>query len=766
MDADVSNEHSVRKIICVSGVVQGVGFRPFVASLASRYGLRGWVRNTSGSVEIEIEGSPEQTEAFVSSLSSEAPPLARITSVSAIEADPSGYTDFEILQSTTEEPNQCVIPADIAICSDCMREIRDPEDRRYHYAFTNCTNCGPRFTIVRRVPYDRANTTMASFKMCPSCDAEYRDPHNRRFHAEPTACPQCGPRIWLECEGEINETDPLRKVGELLFGGRIVAIKGLGGFHLACDARSDGAVRMLRARKGRSAKPFAIMVRDISQAELVCELTPQARELLISRQRPIVLARKKPSSGISDQVAPANKNLGVMLPYTPLHVLLLEHSPAALVMTSGNLSEEPLVFTNQLAREKLAGLADAFLMHDRDIHVPCDDSVVRADYPDEPILIRRARGYVPDAIDLPFEAPEILAVGAEQKNTFCLAWGRQAVVSQHIGDLDTAETLDYFKYAVDHFLALFGKRPQIVAHDLHPEYMSTHYAKETPVETKVAVQHHHAHIAACLAENARTDRCIGIALDGTGYGTDGTVWGGELLAADPTGFERIGRLAPIRMPGGEAAIRDPRKMAAAYLYRIYQDDWWKTADVLGLGFTEFEIRVIKHQLETGFNSPVTSSAGRLFDAVSAALGVCRERSYEGQAAAELEAAIDEAEEGSYPGALYYADGLLTLDFTQVFRCAVEEFLNGTPASTAAARFHNSLADTLVEACKRIRDATGLSTVALSGGVFQNAFLTRRLSEQLRACGFEVLRHRLLPPNDACISFGQAVVAAATRQMKG
>ncbi len=762
----VPKERLVRKIVRVSGVVQGVGFRPFVALLASRYRLCGWVRNTSGTVEIEIEGSPEYVDTFVDSLLSEAPPLAQITSVSSLDADPIGYSHFEIRESTAEEGGRCVIPADIAVCEECLQEIADPKNRRFHYAFTNCTNCGPRYTIVRRVPYDRANTTMASFAMCTDCAAEYHSSHDRRFHAEPIACPQCGPRVWLENEGEIVESEPLRRAGELLFQGRIVAIKGLGGFHLACDARSDGVVRMLRSRKGRSAKPFAIMVRDIKEAERICELTPQARELLLSRQRPIVLARKKPSPGISEQVAPSNKNLGVMLPYTPLHVLLLEYSPAALVMTSGNLSEEPLVFTNSLAREKLAGLADAFLMHDRDIHIPCDDSVVRADYSEEPVLIRRARGYVPEAIQLPFESPEILAVGAEQKNTFCLAWEQQAVVSQHIGDLDTAETLDYFKYAVDHFLALFGRRPAIVAHDLHPAYMSSQYAKAMQVDTRVGVQHHHAHVAACLAENGCTDRCIGIALDGTGYGTEGTVWGGELLLADLKDFERVGRFAVVRMPGGEASIRDPCRMALAYLQSAYQDKCWDIANSLGIKFSELETRVIKRQLETGLNSPLTSSAGRLFDAVSAALGVCRERTYEGQPAAELEAAVDETEGGSYAGRLYYAEGLLNLDFTPIFRCAVEEFLSGTSVQTVAARFHNSLVDLLARACEDIRNRTRISTIALSGGVFQNAIITIKLSERLRASGFDVLMHRVLPPNDACISFGQAIVAASRHIIKG
>ncbi|MGB9620145.1 MAG: carbamoyltransferase HypF, partial [Armatimonadota bacterium] len=444
----ISSERKlVRRLLRVTGVVQGVGFRPFVYSLAQEQGLCGWVRNTSGSVEIDVEGPEEAVEAFAVALSARAPALARVSSVSMIEADPTGCATFEIVESSAGAADEGSIPADVAVCDDCLREIRDPGDRRFGYEFTNCTNCGPRFTIVRRLPYDRPNTTMGAFEMCWVCAAEYQDPTNRRYHAEPTACPVCGPRVWIEIDGDRRDDSPLAIAGRLLSQGRIVAIKGIGGFHLACDARNDEAVRALRSRKGRVHKPFAVMVKDIEEAHRVCDLTDTARELLESAARPIVLARKRPGSGISNQVAPSNRNLGLMIPYTPLHTLLFDYSPSALVMTSGNLSEEPLVFTNSAAREKLAPLADAFLMHNRDIHVPCDDSVVRADDSRAVIIIRRARGFVPDAIDLPFECDPVLGVGAEQKNTLCLAWDRRAVVSQHIGDLDIAETFDYFRYA-------------------------------------------------------------------------------------------------------------------------------------------------------------------------------------------------------------------------------------------------------------------------------------------------------------------------------
>lgn len=771
-------------MIRVTGIVQGVGFRPFVYHIALRHGLAGAVLNCAGSVEIDLEGPIESIEAFSRALSTEAPPLARVDSVTMIEADPIGCTDFRIVESRAQAKIDSVIPADVCTCADCLREISDPSDRRRAYPFTNCTNCGPRFTIVQRVPYDRINTTMSVFPMCEKCAAEYADPLNRRFHAEPTACPVCGPRIWLELNGESIELGALEAVGKLLREGAVVAIKGLGGFHLGCDAANDDAVRVLRTRKGRAAKPFALMVRDLEEAERLCELDDAARKLISSHQRPIVLARKREDTGISECVAPGNANLGLMLPYTPLHFLLFQHSPPALVMTSANLSEEPLVFTNGSARTKLISLADAFLMHDRDIHVPCDDSVIR---PIEggAIFLRRARGYVPGSVEIPIPCECILGVGAEQKNTFCLAWDSKAVLSQHIGDLDTVETLDYYRYAISHFLALFQREPRVIAHDLHPGYMSTQYAEgfsssaasvsglpflrhsspETSSVRLIGVQHHHAHIASCLAEHGRTERCIGLALDGTGYGTDGTVWGGEVLVADLTEFERVGHFAQVRMPGGDAAVLDPRRMAISYLHAAYGEDWPRMANELGIELTPLEHRAIAHQLDTGMNSPITSSAGRLFDAVSHAIGVCRERSYEGQPAIALEMA---AEGGSSPREDASAQkGIRSifpfpkpLDTLALFRTAVDQKLAGVPLPLISANFHNSLVNLLSSACVKVREETSLNTVALSGGVFQNAILLTRLRASLEGLGFDVLTHKLLPPNDACIALGQVAVAAA------
>jgi len=622
----------IRKNVIVSGVVQGVGFRPFVYRLAERFGLVGLVRNTSGAVEIDVEGSRDAVEGFLVALRTEAPKAARIDSIATVNADPIGRSDFAIAESNAQALPSACIPADIAVCPDCAGEILDPDNRRFAYPFTNCTNCGPRFTIIRRVPYDRPNTTMGVFDMCAQCEAEYRSPVDRRFHAEPIACPICGPKVWLEQGGGCIETNAITKAAELLKNGKIVAIKGLGGFHLACDARNDDVVRELRRRKGRVSKPFALMVKDLAEAEKLCAIDEEHRKLLTSREMPIVLAEKKRCADISENIAPGTRLLGLMLPYTPLHLLLFEQSPVALVMTSGNLSEEPLAFTNTTARQKLAKLADAFLMHDRDINVPCDDSVIRPVDAGSAIMVRRARGYVPAALPMPFECECILGVGADQKNTFCLAWDRTAVCSQHIGDLDTAETFDYYQYVIAHFQSLFGREPKIVAHDLHPGYMSTQYAY-TRLEVKLfGVQHHHAHIAACLAENGRTDRCIGLALDGTGYGPDGSVWGGEIVSVDLSGFKRIGHLSTVRMPGGDAAIRDPRRMAAAYAHAAFGADWKSRLKRLEINFSEFELDIIERQMQTGLNSPLTSSAGRLFDAVSAAIGICAERKYEGQPA--------------------------------------------------------------------------------------------------------------------------------------
>ena len=755
-----------RKKIFVTGVVQGVGFRPFVFRLAKRHELAGWVRNTSSGVEIDVEGQFDSVEAFVRQLREEPPALARVESVAASEAEPMGGRGFQILDSKATASTQSLAPADVTTCEECFSETTAPGDRRYEYPFTNCTNCGPRFTIIRRVPYDRPNTTMAAFEMCDDCAAEYADPMDRRFHAEPNACPVCGPRVWLEENGRRVDAGALEAAAKLLRKGKVVAVKGMGGFHLACDARNDAAVRELRVRKGRVCKPFALMARDLAEAERLCDLSDHDRRLLLSRERPIVLAKKSPGGGVSDAVAPNNKLLGIMLPYTPLHALLLRISPPALVMTSGNLTEEPLAFTNDGARSKLGKLADAFLMHDREIHVPCDDSVVRPVEGNAVIPVRRARGYVPNAIALPVQSEDILACGADLKNTFCFAWDGTAVLSQHIGDLDGAETYNYYQYAIEHFKALFRREPSVIARDLHPAYMSSQYASRRTGARVIAVQHHHAHIASCLAENGRTDKCIGIALDGAGFGPDGAVWGGEILIADLADFARAGRFAYVRQPGGDAAALDPRRMAAAYLRAAYGDDFEAEAARLGLAFAELEARTIRRQLETGLNSPLTSSAGRLFDAVSAAIGVCRERGYEGQPAIELEMIADEQEDGFYDAPVMAEGEELVLDTVRLFKALLDDHRSGTPLPALSARFHNSVARALASACETVRARTGLTLVALSGGVFQNALLLTRLRKRLEESGFEVLTHSIVPPNDGGVSLGQAAIAARLRQAQG
>jgi hydrogenase maturation protein HypF len=753
-------ETPARRRLKVTGVVQGVGFRPFVYRLARRHHLAGWVCNTSQCVEIEIEGPPAALANFIAQLEQEAPALARIDAVVSSPARPEGSAGFDIRESRHLAATEVLIPADVATCDDCLAETAAPGNRRYRYPFTNCTNCGPRFTIIREVPYDRPHTTMAVFDLCPRCRAEYENPEDRRFHAEPTACPVCGPRVWLETGGRRLDREAIPAAARLLRNGMIVAVKGLGGFHLAADARHDGAVCTLRERKGRVAKPFALMVRNLAEAERLCHLGDLERSLLLSRERPIVLARRRPDAGVSTQVAPGHRYLGLMLPYTPLHFLLMQDAPAALVMTSGNLSEEPLAYRNDEARHKLAGLADAFLLHDRDIEVPCDDSVVRPVDASAAIPLRRARGFVPTPIYLPVESEPVMGVGAEQKNTFCVAAHGIALLSQHIGDLDRVETFDYYRHAITHFKALGRQDPAFIAHDLHPLYLSTRYAQGLAGVRRLGVQHHHAHIAACLAENRVTDRVIGIALDGTGYGPDGAVWGGELLVADLAGFTRAGHLAGVRLPGGEAAVRDPGRMAAAYLYGLYGDDFLRQGRQLGLHFSPLAERILHRQMTEGLHSPLTTSTGRLFDAVAAALGVCRTRTYEGQPAMELEMAADEDEDGFYPAAINRERDALVLDTLAIFRGVVADHLTGLGVAAIAGRFHNSLVRLLARACDLIREGTGLTLVALSGGVMQNALLCTRLQGALAAQGFQVLTHKLTPPNDGSISLGQVAVAAA------
>jgi len=752
----------VRTRVRVEGIVQGVGFRPFVHGLATRLDLVGFVGNDAQGVFVEIEGPDEAVAEFLRILETEPPPLAVIENVTASPLAPVGEQRFTIVASRTGGETQALISPDTATCDDCLAELGDRTSRRYRYPFTNCTNCGPRFTIVRGVPYDRPLTTMAPFPMCERCAAEYHDPGDRRFHAQPVCCPDCGPHLTLT-DGQrrpLPGTDPLADAVARLRAGQIVAVKGLGGYHLAVRADDEEAVARLRARKYREEKPFAVMVADLEAATALCALGPGEVALLTGQRRPIVLGPKHAAIRLAPSVAPGNRSLGLMLPYTPLHHLLARDLGVPFVLTSGNISDEPIASADDDAFERLDGIADCFLLHDRAIHIRTDDSVVRS-FRDRVFLVRRSRGFAPEPVLLPWAFPRpVLATGAELKNTFCLAKDRRAFVSQHIGDLENYETYASFRDGIEHFCRLFEVRPEVVAHDLHPEYLSTKHAHDLEGVDLTGVQHHHAHIASCLADNGEEGPVIGVAFDGLGFGPDGTIWGGEILVADLAGFERAAHLAPVAMPGGAAAIKEPWRMAAAYLdaafdgavpdglplLRRHEDRW---TDVVSLA-------------RSGVSAPLTSSAGRLFDAVAAVLGVRDAVSYEGQAAIELEQLADPAERLAYPLDIEpRGSGTAPrLVGAGLVRAVVADQAAGTPVPLIAARFHNGLAAGVTALCLRLRAERGLDTVALSGGVFQNLFLLDRCVRALEEGGFRVLLHGRVPPNDGGISLGQAAVAGA------
>jgi hydrogenase maturation protein HypF len=754
-----------RARVRVEGIVQGVGFRPFVHALAGRLGLAGLVGNDAGGVFVEVEGAAETVERFLQALAAEAPPLAVIERVTATRLAPTGAEGFAIAPSRAGGERQALVSPDTATCADCLAELADPADRRYRYPFINCTNCGPRFTIVRDVPYDRPATTMAAFAMCPDCAREYHDPADRRFHAQPVCCPACGPSLALvDREGRPAGGGPLAGAAARLRAGSVVAVKGLGGYHLAADAASEPAVAALRARKHREDKPFAVMVADLDGARALGEVGPVVAAMLASPRRPIVLLARRPPEGraaVAVSVAPGNRSLGVMLPYTPLHHLLLAAVGRPIVLTSGNVSDEPIAYRDAEALERLGGIADWFLVHDRPIHVRADDSVVRA-FRGRELPLRRSRGFAPQPLGLPWPFPRhVLACGAELKHTFCLAKDGRAFVSHHIGDLENYETFRSFTEGVEHFRRLFAVTPQVVAHDLHPEYLSTKYAVELDGVELEGVQHHHAHVAACLADNGEPGPVIGVAFDGLGFGADGTIWGGELLVADLEGFRRAGHLEVVPMPGGAAAIREPWRMAAAWLDATFGGQVPERLAVVGRNRDRWE-RVLA-LARSGTASPVTSSAGRLFDAVAAILGVRDAVNYEGQAAVELEQLADPGEPGAYPARVAGpgSDGApLRLAGTDLVRAVVEELEAGVATPLVAARFHNGLAAATVAACRALGEATGLEAVALSGGVFQNLLLLERTVAGLERAGFRVLVHSRVPPNDGGISLGQAAVAGA------
>jgi hydrogenase maturation protein HypF len=735
----------------VEGTVQGVGFRPYVYRLADELGVAGHVLNDARGVVVEVEAPSETVERFLARLPLEAPPLALVERVTAESVEELGELGFSIRESPSGGEPRAAVTADSATCDDCLAELFDPQDRRFRYPFVNCTNCGPRFTIVRDIPYDRPNTTMAGFSMCPACSAEYLDPGNRRFHAQPNACPDCGPQVRLvgACTA-----DPVAAAAQALDAGAVVAVKGIGGFHLACRADDEAAVARLRERKHREDKPFALMAPDLAAARGLVELGPAEEQLLSSAARPIVLARPRPGVRVAGAVAPRSDELGVMLPYSPLHHLLLADTGRTLVMTSGNVSDEPIAFADEEAVERLDGIADLFLVHDRPIETRTDDSVVRV-VGDRPLLLRRSRGYVPGSLRLPLDCGRhLLACGAELKNTFAVAKGASAWVGHHVGDLKNYETLRSFAAGIDHFQRLFAVAPEAVAHDLHPEYLSTKHALDLAGVVSIGVQHHHAHLAACLAEHGELGPAVGAIFDGTGYGGDGTVWGGELLAGDLRGFERAGFLFPVRMPGGEAAIRQPWRMACAWLAAAEEEPASLPVDA-----TLWE--QVSQLARSGVASPLTTSVGRLFDAVAALCGVRAEVTYEGQAAAELEALLDRDEADRYPLSLRDDGGApLVLDARETVRAVVDDLRRGAGAPTVAARFHNTLAAATAQACALAAGRCGTATVVLSGGAFQNRRLMQRTRELLEREGLRVLTPEALPPNDGGIAYGQLAVAAA------
>jgi hydrogenase maturation protein HypF len=753
---------TVRKQIRIEGIVQGVGFRPFVYRIATARELAGSVCNDSRGVLIEIEGRKTLVDAFLRALRDELPPLASISAMEVSERPVSGEAGFAIVESRSGSARSAQIAPDTHVCTDCLQELFDPRDRRYRYPFINCTNCGPRYSIVTGIPYDRPLTTMVDFPMCPTCTQEYRDPRSRRFHAQPNACADCGPRLSFRDEQgrPLLCDDPLAETVKRLRQGRIVAIKGLGGYHLAVDATSTAAVARLRQRKLRDEKPFALMVFSPERVRRYARLTALEERILTGVERPIVLLEQRPDAPISPLVAPRNRYFGVMLPCTPLHYLLLEQFPA-LVMTSGNRSDEPVAFADSDATERLDGIADAYLVHNRRIHIRSDDSIVRA-LAGEPLMLRRSRGFAPRGVALPQSQASVLAVGGELKNSICLTHGARAYLSHHIGDLKNQDAVDALQQAIDHLQGILQLQPRIVAHDLHPDYLSNRVAEALPGMTAVAVQHHHAHLAGCMADNGVERETLGVIFDGVGYGSDGHIWGGEFLLGDYTGFRRVGQLAYLPMPGGDAATREPWRMAVSYLMQAFGADF--PAALLSDEIRPAQLNLLKQMIAKRLNAPLTSSCGRLFDAVAALAGIRNRVSYEGQAALELEMALaaDAGQAGSYGFAIRRAGDLLLVDAAPMIRQLVADLTRRVGISMLSARFHNGLARAVVEVCGTLRSEIGARPVALSGGVFQNRYLTERTLELLREEDFEVLVHRQVPPNDGGLALGQAVIAGRSR----
>ncbi len=769
---ETMTEDYVARRLEASGIVQGVGFRPFVYQLAKKYNLKGDVANTSTGVTIYIEGALSNIESFSQDLAQKNPPLSCITKISVDPEAVKNTKGFTIVKSKNSIGKSALISPDVSVCDDCLRELFDPADRRYRYPFINCTNCGPRYTIIDDIPYDRPKTSMKHFKMCKRCQAEYDNPENRRFHAQPNACDVCGPHVTLydNTRRKIEVENPIKKTAALLKQGFILAIKGLGGYHLAADAENNDAVTLLRKRKHREEKPLAVMSVNLESVRRYAYITPEEQALLTSIQRPIVILKKKQPGtpdfkSLADAVAPGNRYFGAMLPYTPLHYLLLSqgltgHYFTALVMTSGNMSEEPIAIDNDDAFKRLLGIADYFLIHDRDIYLRSDDSIIRRSA-GAVRFIRRSRGYIPAPVFLKKKAIPILACGAELKNTICLTKEDRAFLSQHIGDLENLATYDFFQLTIRHMKRILDISPEVIACDLHPDYLSTRYAMEQDGVEKVRVQHHHAHIVSCMAENKLNGDVIGLAFDGTGYGTDGAIWGGEILVADEEKFMRKAHISYVPMPGGEAAIKEPWRMAVSYLYDAFGEEFFNFNLAMINKIDKKKLNIIVEMILKKVNSPLTSSLGRLFDSVASMVGIRNHVYFEGQAAMELEMVACENLCKSYDYEWVTGDVIKVLP-GPIIRGIVKDIDKGLHISEISGKFHFTLVQLYSDLCDSIRKETGLKRVVLSGGVFQNSLLLTGLSETLEKKDFKVFTHRLVPANDGGISLGQAVIAAALR----
>ena len=749
------------KKILIKGIVQGVGFRPFIYRLAQNFQVKGYIINTSNGVEIEAEALKPTLNEFIKAITSEAPPLSRIEEISIQEQKPKYHSTFEIKKSRADDGYQLISP-DIAICKDCLVELFDPNDRRYQYPFINCTNCGPRFTIIQDIPYDRAKTTMSIFPMCPQCDEEYHNPLHRRFHAQPNACPACGPHLILTNRygEEINTEEPLKYAINYLKEGNILAIKGLGGFHLTCDAHNNEVVELLRKRKNRPYKPFALMMKNLEDISKYCYVNNEEITLLSSPQAPIVLLKKKKNLNIAPSVAPNNNYLGVMLPYTPLHHLLLREYQKPLIMTSGNLSEEPIAFINEEALERLNNLADYFLLHNRDIHACYDDSVITV-YNNNTYPIRKARGYSPTILKLPLREPSVIfACGADLKNSFTFIKDGYAFISQHNGDLEDYQTYTNYQRNIEIYQKLFRLEPDIIAYDLHPDYFSTLYARSLSAKSRlIPIQHHYAHTASCMADNGVNEKVIGISFDGVGYGLDNNLWGGEFMMADYHGFERVAHLEYLPLPGGDISVKRPYRIALSYMHTLlgklpFNLELFKYTN-------DEEIDLIFHQIDKNFNTFLTSSCGRLFDAVSSILDICHKVTYEGQAAIEMEM-LSEGKSNSntdyYPFNLIESGNSWIIKLGSLLDSLLIDYLKNIDKGVIGNRFHNTLAKIALTVSELMRKNYGLNKVVLSGGCFQNQLLLKKTILQLQNQGFEVYIHKNVPTNDGGISLGQAVIA--------